>query len=79
MGDRWTVVDRRTNKPVTIATFPSEDWAINQITQWQDRHERGGRRDITRDLLLNMSPRLISEALPWGSLSASTTPEEPDV
>jgi hypothetical protein len=63
----WTIVDRRTNRPVTIVSFLSREGAESQITQWQNRHDRGGRKDVTRESLLNMEPKLISEALPWGS------------
>jgi hypothetical protein len=63
----WTIVDRRTNRPVTIVSFLSREGAESQITQWQNRHDRGGRKDITREALLNMEPKRVADALPWGS------------
>lgn len=62
MRERWTVVDRRTGEPVTMAIFPSQRSAEDHITEWQNRHARGGRPDITRELLVNMEPRLLSDA-----------------
>ena len=67
MNDSWTIVDRRDNRPVTITSFFTEEQAVWQITDWQDRHERGGRKDITKEMLLNMEPRRTADALPWGS------------
>lgn len=52
----WTIVDNRTGRPVTKALFLTRQSAEDHITQWQDRHDRGGRPDISRDLLLHMAP-----------------------
>ncbi|WP_141693406.1 hypothetical protein [Curtobacterium sp. UCD-KPL2560] len=51
---RFKIVDRRTGQSVTSVTYLSEQSARDDITDWQNRHDRGGRPDITRDLLLNM-------------------------
>lgn len=47
-----------------MSSYPTEAWAIEQVTQWQNRHDRGGRPDITRDMLLNMEPRRSHEVRP---------------
>lgn len=73
----WTIIDRRDNRPVTINAYISEQSTIDQITEWQNRHDRGGRPDITREALLNMEPRLVSEALPWGSPRETDKPSIP--
>lgn len=52
----WKIVDRRTGVRMGVATYLSFRAAGQQIDRWQDRHERGGRPDITRDMLLNMQP-----------------------
>ena len=54
---RWEIVDRRTGAVMGINTYPSPAAAWLQITMWQNRHDRGGRPDITLDMLLNMEPR----------------------
>lgn len=53
----WKIVDRRTGAEMTINSYFTREQAEQQITEWQDRHDRGGRPDITRDMLLNMEPR----------------------
>lgn len=55
----WQIVDRRTGKRVTQGAYLSEKAAGRQIDAWQDRHQRGGRPDVTREDLLAMEPR------PW--------------
>lgn len=52
----FKIIDQRTGARVTIGTYLTVEQAWAQITEWQDRHDRGGRPDITRDLLLNMVP-----------------------
>ena len=71
----WTIVDRRDNRPVTINSYFTREQAEGQITEWQNRHDRGGRPDVTRESLLNMQPRPVSEALPWGSRRSEATPD----
>lgn len=55
----WEIIDRRTGERVSTAYFLTRASAEAQITAWQDRHDRGGRPDITRDMLLNMTPHAI--------------------
>jgi hypothetical protein len=50
----FKIVDRRTGQRVTSVTYFSEQGARDEITAWQDRHDRGGRPDVTKDLLVNM-------------------------
>ena len=50
----WKIIDKRNGSRVSQATFFTEGSAAGHITSWQNRHDRGGRPDITRDLLLNM-------------------------
>lgn len=57
----WVIVDRRTGKQVGVSGYPTSESAGQQIDAWQDRHERGGRPDITKELLLNMQPKEITE------------------
>lgn len=52
----WKIIDKRTGVRVSSASFLTEESAWHHITQWQDRHDRGGRPDIKRDLLVNMLP-----------------------
>ncbi|WIA95818.1 hypothetical protein [Curtobacterium sp. MCBA15_004] len=51
----FKIVDGRTGQRVTSVTYFSEQGARDDITSWQNRHDRGGRPDITKDLLLNMT------------------------
>jgi hypothetical protein len=51
----FKVVDRRTGDRVTSVTYFTEETARADITSWQDRHDRGKRPDITKDMLLNMT------------------------
>lgn len=58
--ERWRIIDRRDGKPVSMGTWLNERSAWDEITDWQNRHDRGGRPDITREMLLNMVPvRLV--------------------
>lgn len=54
--ESWKIVDSRDGSRVSRASFLSEESAWWHVTQWQDRHDRGGRPDISRDLLLHMKP-----------------------
>lgn len=54
--EMWKIVDSRTGSRVSITSFFTEEQCWRQISQWQDRHDRGGRPDITRELLLHMKP-----------------------
>lgn len=56
MSEYWQIVDQRDKTPVGMAVYLTEDQAWRDISSWQDRHDRGGRPDITQDLLLNMKP-----------------------
>lgn len=58
--ERWTVIDRRTGKEVTAAVFSSRKQAEDHITEWRDRHDRGGRPDITWDKLENLEPKELT-------------------
>lgn len=51
---RFKIIDQRTGESVTSVTYLSHEQARADITAWQDRHDRGGRPDITREMLLNM-------------------------
>jgi len=55
----WKIVDRRTDAEMGMSVYTTRQQAEQQITVWQNRHDRGGRPDITRDMLLNMVPREI--------------------
>lgn len=50
----FNIIDADTGKRVTIVSFLNRSQAEQQIAQWQDRHEQGGRPDITREMLLRM-------------------------
>jgi hypothetical protein len=50
----WMVIDQRTGKRMSAASFLTRESAEWHITEWQDRGERGGRPDISREKLLNM-------------------------
>ncbi|BDZ52837.1 hypothetical protein GCM10025867_50780 (plasmid) [Frondihabitans sucicola] len=54
----WKIVDSRTGRRATSGSFLSEEQCWVQITQWQDRHDRGGRPDVTFDQLTHMKPVL---------------------
>lgn len=53
----WRIIDRRTGKVASIASFFTEDQALNQITAWYVRHWRGGRPDVTLEDLDNLAPK----------------------
>lgn len=55
MTEHWKIIDQRTGSRVSQASFLTEESAWHHITSWQDRHDRGGRSDITRELLLNLT------------------------
>lgn len=55
MNESWKIIDRRTGSRVSQASFLTEDSAWYHITSWQDRRDRGGRPDISRELLLNLT------------------------
>lgn len=42
----WTIVDSRTNKPVTVATFFDKARAEWAIEEWKKRSITGVRRDV---------------------------------
>lgn len=50
----FAIVDRRTGERVTSVAYITREQAEQDITAWQDRHDRGGRPDVTRDMLLHM-------------------------
>lgn len=52
----WKIIDKRSGSRVSTASFLTAESAWQHISQWQDRHDRGGRPDISRDLLLNLEP-----------------------
>lgn len=54
---RWKIVDTRTNKRVTIASYPSVKSAKADIDFWQVRHDKGKRPDITQELLDHLEVR----------------------
>lgn len=56
----WQIVDRRTGRRATVVSFLTRKQAEDQITEWQDRHDRGGRPDVTRDTLLHMTPERVA-------------------
>lgn len=50
----FKIVDQRTGQRMGVGSYPKAEWAWQEITEWQNRHDRGGRPDITRDMLVNM-------------------------
>lgn len=57
----YKIVDRRTGERYGYAVYLSRERAEDKITEWQNRHDKGGRPDITRDMLLNMEPRRLDD------------------
>lgn len=53
----FRVVDQRNGEPVTDANYFTADQAQYDIDEWWARFHRGGRPDISRDLLLNLQVR----------------------
>jgi hypothetical protein len=51
------VVDQRTGNPVTEANYFTAEQAQYDIAEWWARFHRGGRQDISRELLLNLQVR----------------------
>lgn len=51
------IFDRRSGKGHGPVLYLSRKQAEDQITAWQNRHDRGGRPDITREMLVNMDVR----------------------
>lgn len=58
--ETWMIIDRRSGKQWGFNIYPSFEVAGKQIDAWQDRHERGGRPEITREMLLNMVPKKVA-------------------
>jgi hypothetical protein len=40
---------------VTASSYLTEEQARHDIADWWDRHHRGGRKDITRELLMSLA------------------------
>lgn len=55
MSERSRIIDSRTGKRVTIASYPNAESAHRDIADWQKRHDRGGRPDITQELIDHMT------------------------
>jgi hypothetical protein len=55
----YVIVDQRTGERVTSTAYLTHKQAREDITAWQDRHDRGGRPDVTREMLLNMRVRAL--------------------
>ena len=55
VNDHWVIVDRRTGERATVACYFTEERAWRAIAEWFDRQARGGRPDITRELLENLT------------------------
>lgn len=66
----WVVVDHRTGKRASVACFLSESSALDAVRRWRDRGERGGRPDVSQELLNNLVvlPRPEAPDVPPGSL-----------
>lgn len=58
-ADLWCIEDRRTGRRMSVAAFFTEDSALATIKEWRSRHDKGGRPDITAEMLENMRPRRI--------------------
>lgn len=52
----WRIIDQRTGRPATKACFLSKEGAERTIQGWKDRRARGGRPDITAEMLSNFVP-----------------------
>lgn len=50
----YKIIDSRTGALSTRSSYLFREDAERDITAWQDRHDRGGRPDITLDKLLHM-------------------------
>jgi hypothetical protein len=55
--EHWGIYDRRTDRRVTVASYPSQELACRQITSWWRRYLRGGRPDITAEDINNYEAR----------------------
>jgi hypothetical protein len=56
----FEIFDTRTDHRVGPVLYLTRKQAEDQVTAWQNRHDRGGRPDITRDMLLNMDVRSVN-------------------
>ena len=53
----WKIVDTRTGRRATIVSYFTREQAQREIEGWFRRHERGGRPDITLEMLQAYEPR----------------------
>lgn len=51
---RFRIIDSRSGKPVSMGTWLSRESAEVEIEEWKRRRAKGGRPDITQDLLDHM-------------------------
>lgn len=54
LAPRFKIIDTATGKRVTICTYSTETQAANDIDSWLARHHRGGRPDITLEMIQRM-------------------------
>ena len=52
---RFCIIDSRTGKRVSMGTWLSQEGAEEEIEEWKRRRAKGGRPDITQDLLDHMA------------------------
>jgi hypothetical protein len=60
----YEIYDSRTGERYGPVLYLSRKQAEDQMTAWQDRHDRGGRPDITREMLLNMDVQKVGADKP---------------
>lgn len=49
--ERYRIIDSRSRKPVSMGTWLTRESADEEIEGWKRRRAKGGRPDITQDLL----------------------------
>lgn len=58
----WRVIDSRTGRGMSMATFVTERQALNAIADWTERDRRGKRPDV-HDYI----PHLAAQEFPIGA------------
>jgi hypothetical protein len=55
----WNVVDSRTDRLASAASWLSEDAVLRTIEGWKERDAKGGRPDV-HDLIPFLEPRFVA-------------------